>query len=51
MPSTASRDVNPIIATSKSLTTGKKKPAKKTGALGTPKKKATKKKTAKKTRK
>jgi hypothetical protein len=41
-----------IIGPSKRMTKGtKKKPAKKVGAMGTPKKKAVKRKAAKKTRK
>jgi hypothetical protein len=47
-----SRDRMFIIGPSKRMTKGtKKKPAKKVGAMGTPKRKAVKRKAAKKTRK
>ena len=51
MPSTAARDVAPLIGSTKRLAKGKKKPAKKTGPMGTPKRKAAKKRPAKKSKK
>jgi hypothetical protein len=51
MPSDLARDKMPLIGPSKRLAKGKKKPAKKTGRLGTPKRKATKKRPAKKSKK
>ncbi len=52
MPSEFLKDNPPLIGPSTRMTKAtKKKPAKKTGAMGTPKKKAVKRKTAKKTSK
>ena len=51
MPSEVSRDKMPLMGPSKRLAKPKKKPAKKTGRLGTPKRKTTKKRPAKKSKK
>ena len=42
MPSSEARDYNALMGPTKRMATGKKKPARKTGAMGTPRKKATK---------
>ncbi len=47
MPSEVNRDKMPLMGPSKRLAKPKKKPAKKTGAMGTPKRKAAKKRATK----
>jgi len=51
MASEYQKDKMPLIGPSKRLAKGKKKPAKKTGAMGTPRRKAAKKRPARKSRK
>jgi hypothetical protein len=51
MASELLKDKMPLVASSKRMAKGKKKPARKTGPMGTPKKKTAKKRPARKTRK
>jgi hypothetical protein len=51
MASELMKDRMPLVASSTRLAKPKKKPAKKTGPLGTPKRKATRKRPAKKSKK
>ncbi len=45
MASELAKDKMPLVASSKRMAKPKKKPAKRTGAMGTPKRKATRKRT------
>ncbi len=51
MPTTSAKDIPRLVGPTQRMAKGKKKPARKTGAMGTPRKQATRTRTAKKTRK